>query len=108
MKTIQRLRLLCSLPILMLAACSKPTAVAPVAAADMEAKISVPEMHCSSCVGTIRGGLRAVPGVENSTFDLATRQVTVRWDSKKTDQSAIEAAITKAGFKVEKPAAAKP
>ncbi len=108
MKAILRILRFTVFPVVMLAACSKPTDEAPAGKAVLGATISVPEMHCSSCVGTIRGGLRAVPGVEDSTFDLATRQVTVRWDSKKTDQTAIEAAITKAGFKVEQPAAPKP
>lgn len=112
MKTIRRLWLICALPLLMLVACSRHVVEATAAKADREAKISVPEMHCSSCVGTIRGGLREVPGVEASTFDLATRQVMVRWASKKTDQAAIEQAITKAGFKVnievEKPVSLRP
>ena len=92
---IQRVFLLAGLPALVLA-CSKPTA----APADAEAKIKVPEMHCSSCVGTIRGGLREVPGIESTTFDLENRVVTVRWVSSQTNQQAIEGAITKAGFKV--------
>ena len=82
----------------LLLACAKPASVT----ADAEAKISVPEMHCSSCVGTIRGGLRGVPGIESSVFDLEHRVVTVRWSSTQTNRQAIEAAIAKAGFKVEK------
>lgn len=94
-----------------LAACDRSESTAGTSGggkADMETKLSVPEMHCSSCVGTIRGGLREVPGVEGSAFDLSAREVTIRWDSKKTDLPSIEAALTKAGFTVAKPTAPKP
>ena len=91
-----------------LAACGKKPAAPETAGGDAEAKIKVPEMHCSSCVGTIRGGLRDLPGIAGSSFDLEQRVVTVRWDSKMTNRQAIESAIVKAGFKVETNSAATP
>jgi copper chaperone CopZ len=78
-------------------ACTKQVGVK----ADAEARIKVPEMHCGNCVGPIRGGLRDVPGIASSEFDLGQRVVTVRWASGLTNRQAIEAAITRAGFKVE-------
>lgn len=83
-----------------LVSCQKEEA-APVAA-DASATLKVPEMHCASCVGTIRAALRGVPGVDGTpVFDLEKREVSVKWSSAKVDRAAIEAAIVKSGFKVE-------
>ena len=68
---------------------------------DASATLKVPEMHCASCVGTIRAALRGVPGVDGTpVFDLEKREVSVKWASSKVDRAAIEAAIVKSGFKV--------
>ena len=85
---------------LLLVSCQKEAA-APVAA-DASATLKVPEMHCASCVGTIRAALRGVPGVDGTpVFDLEKREVSVKWSSARVDRAAIEAAIVKSGFKVE-------
>ncbi|MFM7183026.1 MAG: heavy-metal-associated domain-containing protein [Verrucomicrobiales bacterium] len=74
---------------------------APVAT-DASATLKVPEMHCASCVGTIRAALRGVPGVDATpVFDLEKREVSVKWASAQVDRAAIESAIVKSGFKVE-------
>ena len=94
---------------LSLVSCQKEES-APVVA-DASATLKVPEMHCASCVGTIRAALRAVPGVDATpVFDLEKREVSVKWASAKVDRAAIEAAIVKSGFKVgeEAPAPAAP
>ena len=62
--------------------------------------IAVTEMHCANCVGTIRAGLRDVPGVVGSKFDLEKRTVEVTVEDNKADRAAVEEAIRKAGFKV--------
>lgn len=85
---------------LLLVSCRKEE-TAPVTT-DASATLKVPEMHCSSCVGTIRAALRGVPGVDGTpVFDLEKREVSVKWSSAKTDRAAIEASIVKSGFKVE-------
>ena len=85
---------------LLLVSCQKQES-APVPA-DASATLKVPEMHCASCVGTIRAALRGVPGVDGTpVFDLEKREVSVKWSSAKVDRAAIEAAIVKSGFKVE-------
>ena len=63
---------------------------------------SVPSIHCSSCVGTIRGALRDVSGVESSQFDLEHKRVTVKTRGPAVERAAIEKAISDAGFPVEK------
>lgn len=85
---------------LLLISCQKEEA-APVAA-DASATLKVPEMHCASCVATIRAALRDVPGVDGTpVFDLEKKEVSVKWSGAKVDRAAIEAAIVKSGFKVE-------
>lgn len=84
---------------LLLVSCQKESAPPP--APDTTATLRVPEMHCASCVGTIRAALRGIPGVDDTpVFDLEKREITIRWASSKVNQAAIEAAITNSGFKV--------
>jgi copper chaperone CopZ len=57
---------------------------------------SVPGMHCAHCESAVRSELRAVPGVESVTVDLATRRVAVTGDA--LDDATLRAAIDEAGY----------
>lgn len=94
-----RLLLLLGCVSILLVSCQKES-TAPVAA-DASATLKVPEMHCASCVGTLRAALRGIPGVDDTpVFDLEKREVTIKWSSAVVNQATIEAAIVKAGFQV--------
>lgn len=107
--SFSRLLAIFGLLCLLITGCRKEE-VTPVVA-DASATFKVPEMHCASCVGTIRAALRGLPGVDDTpVFDLEKREVSVKWSSTKVDRAAIEAAIAKSGFKVgaDEPTAAPP
>lgn len=44
-----------------------------------ETELSVPGVHCASCIRTVETVLSAVPGVERARVNLSTRRVRVRW-----------------------------
>jgi Cu2+-exporting ATPase len=50
-----------------------------VASGATETELSVPDMHCASCIRRVETALRAVPGVEQARVNLSTRRVSVRW-----------------------------
>ncbi|MBS0540809.1 MAG: heavy metal translocating P-type ATPase, partial [Proteobacteria bacterium] len=50
-----------------------------VAAGRHETELSVPDVHCASCIRTVETILAALPGVERARVNLSTRRVSVRW-----------------------------
>ena len=61
----------------------------------------VPGMMCVNCENTVNGAVRGLPGVLESTVDLKTKEVRIRFDHTKTDEATIRAAIDETGFEVE-------
>ncbi|MDB5950394.1 MAG: copper-transporting ATPase [Massilia sp.] len=56
-------------------------------------------MSCASCVARVEKALKAVPGVETASLNLATERATVR-AGRDTSMESIYAAVEKAGFDV--------
>ena len=61
----------------------------------------VPGMMCMNCENTVNGAVRGLPGVLESTVDLKTKEVRIRFDHTKIEEAAIRAAIDETGFEVE-------
>lgn len=58
-------------------------------------QLSIPDMHCGSCVAGIEKALRAVPGVTTATVNFAAREASV---VTSTDVTPLIDAVHKAGF----------
>lgn len=65
--------------------------------ADRYITVGVTGMTCAACAGRIERVLKRVPGVAAANVNLATETALVEGDARVTS-SAIEAAITKAGY----------
>ncbi len=62
-------------------------------------KLQVTGMTCASCVMRVEKTLKAVPGVQDASVNLATEEATVRTDSSVNAQT-LAAAVRKAGYDV--------
>ena len=66
-------------------------------------ELPIEGMTCASCVGRVERALKAVPGVQNASVNLATERASVQIapdaQTSSVNDSAI-AAITKAGYAV--------
>jgi Cu+-exporting ATPase len=60
---------------------------------------NVDGMTCASCVSRVEKALKAVPGVENASINLATQKATVR-AGQDTSFESLYAAVEKAGYEV--------
>ena len=63
-----------------------------------QVELTVSGMTCASCVGRVERTLRKVPGVLEASVNLATERATVAFDGDTLDVSAIQAAISSAGY----------
>lgn len=61
--------------------------------------ISVPEVHCGHCVGSIEGALNPLEGVQKASVSLEATNVTVEHDDSVTRDSLV-AAIEEQGYEV--------
>ena len=62
--------------------------------------IKVAGMSCQHCVKAVEEALKALPGVETARVDLAAGQVSVHYDSTKTDPLKMQEAIENQGYDV--------
>lgn len=62
--------------------------------------ISVPEVHCGHCVGSIEGALKPMEGVSDAKVDLDTKSVTVTYEDSAVERDAIVKAIEDQGYAV--------
>jgi Cu+-exporting ATPase len=62
-------------------------------------KLQVTGMTCASCVTRVEKSLRALPGVEDASVNLATEEASVRVDPS-VSADALAAALRKAGYDV--------
>ncbi len=60
-------------------------------------------MHCAGCVGKVERALRGVEGVAEATVNLATERATVSFDPSRTDLTALQQAVTRAGYELVAP-----
>ena len=65
------------------------------------ARFTVPEMDCPSCAGKVETSVRKLDGIDAVDPQVATGQLTVRFDDGRTDPEAIGERIEKAGYSVE-------
>jgi len=60
-------------------------------------------MTCASCVGRVERALKAVPGVNQASVNLATERASVHTDGRVTREALVQA-VHKAGYEVTAPA----
>jgi P-type Cu+ transporter len=63
-------------------------------------ELTVTGMTCAACVRRVEKAVRAVPGVEEASVNLVTHRTSIRFDPSATQESALVAAIEKAGYGV--------
>ena len=66
-----------------------------------EAIIHVGGMHCAACVARVEKTLQAVPGVQEASVNLATREAQLKFDPAKTDSSQFARVLEEAGYTYE-------
>ena len=64
----------------------------------LESTFMVRGMHCANCARNLEQTLRALPGVTSAVVNFAVESATVRYDGARIDQSALFAAVARAGF----------
>lgn len=69
--------------------------------------LKVPDMFCGGCEVAVKMAANKVAGVSDVKTSSEKRTAEVSYDPSKTNADAIADAITKSGFKVEVPKAAK-
>ena len=64
--------------------------------------MSVPSVHCGTCITTVEGALKALPEVERARVNLSTKRVSVVWketlDGVETDPVNLARAIASTGY----------
>jgi len=63
-------------------------------------RLPIANMHCSSCVNHIEGGLKKVPGVISANASLGTGAVDIEYEPESVDFAAIRGAIAAAGHRI--------
>ncbi|GAB4387546.1 MAG: hypothetical protein Kow0025_01750 [Thermodesulfovibrionales bacterium] len=61
-------------------------------------KLSIEGMHCGHCTALVEKSLKMVKGVDYVSVQMGA--ATVSYDDAVTDRSAIEAAVTRFGYKI--------
>ncbi|HEV7247203.1 MAG TPA: heavy metal translocating P-type ATPase [Shinella sp.] len=79
---------------------------APVRKSDLSGTISLPieGMTCASCVGRVERALKAVPGVETASVNLATERASIRTSTPIARAKLVEA-VENVGYSVPAPSA---
>ncbi|QPC92962.1 cation-translocating P-type ATPase [Mesorhizobium sp. INR15] len=60
--------------------------------------LSVPEIHCASCMATVERALSALPGVEYARANLSMKRTTVKWRLLGDGAPDLVRALTTAGY----------
>lgn len=68
-------------------------------------RIQIGGMSCAACVGRVERVIRALPGVEEATVNLATGSATIIFQPEQIDRARIAGAIRAAGYEPGEPAA---
>jgi Cu2+-exporting ATPase len=61
-------------------------------------ELSVPEIHCASCIRAVEGALLRLEGVETARVHFGTRKVAVTWRGRSQTGDTIVEALDRAGF----------
>jgi Cu+-exporting ATPase len=64
--------------------------------------IPISGMHCASCVRTIEGALKKVPGVEKAVVNFASSKAYVDYNPSLASEEMFREAIKQSGYKAEK------
>lgn len=64
------------------------------------ASMSVEGWHCQSCASKTLAKLQEIEGVAEAKADFDTKQVTVKFDAKKTSAIKLKEAVAGLGFKI--------
>lgn len=64
-----------------------------------DATFAVPELKSECCTGAVQFALKDVPGLERAEADIHTHQLSVWFDSKKTDTEMILKALNDSPYK---------
>lgn len=64
-----------------------------------ETRIPIQGMTCASCVGRVEKALKAVPGVDDASVNLATESATVR-SKQPLSTASVNEAVQKAGYEL--------
>lgn len=67
------------------------------AASSPDISLAVEGMSCASCVGRVERALKAVPGVQSASVNLATEKATIQLNNS-VERSALVLAIQNAGY----------
>jgi copper chaperone len=67
-----------------------------------ETVLSVPDISCEHCVNAINGALKDVPGVEEVSTDIPTKQVHLRFDPDQVTLAKVEDILDDIGYTVMK------
>ncbi|MSR20138.1 MAG: copper chaperone [Gemmatimonadetes bacterium] len=60
--------------------------------------VKVPSISCGHCVATIEREVGGLDGVASVKADRATRDVTIAWDPKATDWTAIDSLMREINY----------
>jgi copper chaperone CopZ len=70
-------------------------AAADLAKGEEEMTLEIVELMCRPCASQIVSGTKALPGVTSVTMELATKTLTVRYDTAITARDRVHASIDK-------------
>ena len=59
-------------------------------------------MHCKNCVAKVTDNISFLKGVEDLKVSLDDKQVTITYNTAKTDEATLQKAIEKLGYTAEK------
>ena len=59
-------------------------------------------LHCENCVKKVQENISFEKGVKDLKVSLADQKITIKYDSSKTSEQTLKAAIEKLGVKVSK------
>jgi copper chaperone len=62
--------------------------------------LSVPDISCGHCKGSIEGAVNSLEGVESAVVAIDERNVAVEYDGSEATMEAIVAAVDEQGYEV--------
>ncbi len=75
-----------------------PRVQPPTAATSERALFDVEGMHCASCTAHVESALTSIPGVYDAHANLATNQVSIRFDPQQANRNQLQTAVERAGY----------
>lgn len=66
-----------------------------------ETTLTIPAIHCESCVRTVERTLKGLAGVQVAGVDVATKRVRVQFEGPSVSLEQIREALDEVGFSAE-------